>query len=551
MRVALLQINPTVGDLEGNVALMVDAARQAQARGARLAVFPELSLYGYPPRDLLDLPGLTVDARARRQDLARQLPPELPVIAGCLDPAPVGARHPVHNAAALLRAGRVEAMAHKQLLPTYDVFDEDRYFEPGKGATVVEVDGMRFGIVICEDAWNDVDTPLRKHYDQNPVQQCVQNGADAIVHVSASPFTLRKLKLRSRMLARVAAHHRRPFLFVNQVGGNDELLFDGSSTVFGPDGSVWARARVFAEDLLVCDLAPGGPLAPLCGQDAEAALLGLALGVHDYVGKCGFTRAVLGLSGGVDSSLVACIAARALGPQNVLAVAMPSRYSSEGSLRDAEALTAALGIDLRIVSIDAIFQRYLDELGPALEQLGPAAAQDTTFENLQARIRGAVLMAVANRTGSLVLNTGNKSEIAAGYCTLYGDAVGALAVIGDLSKTRVYEVAREVNRQAGRAVIPETVLTKAPSAELRPDQTDQDTLPPYDVLDSILRRLVEKGESPAEVIAGGQDAATVRRVVALVVGSEHKRRQMPPALIVTDKAFGPGRRYPIAQRFRG
>ncbi len=551
MRVALLQINPTVGDLEGNAARMVDAARQALARGARLAVFPELSLYGYPPRDLLDLPGFIVDARARLQDLARQLPPELPVIAGCLDPAPAGARRPVHNAAALLRGGSVVAVAHKQLLPTYDVFDEDRYFEPGKGATVVEVDGKRFGIVICEDAWNDVDTPLRKRYDQNPVQQCVEGGADAIVHVSASPFTLRKLKLRPRMLARVAAHHRRPFLFVNQVGGNDELLFDGGSTVFGPDGTVWARARAFEEDILVCDLAPGGPLAPLCGQDAEAALLGLSLGVRDYVRKCGFTRAVLGLSGGIDSSLVACIATRALGPENVLAVAMPTRYSSEGSLRDAEALAASLGIELRVFSIDAIFQSYLDELAPVLEQIGPASAEDTTFENLQARIRGAVLMALANRSGYLVLNTGNKSEIAAGYCTLYGDAVGALAVIGDLSKTRVYEVAREVNRQAGRPIVPETVLTKAPSAELRPDQTDQDSLPPYEVLDEILRRLVEKGESPAEVIVGGQDAAVVRQAARLIFVSEHKRRQMPPALIVTDKAFGPGRRYPIAQRFRG
>jgi NAD+ synthase (glutamine-hydrolysing) len=551
MRIALLQINPTVGDLEGNAARMVEAAREAEARGAGLAVFPELSLYGYPPRDLLDLPGFTVDARARLQDLARQLPPELPVIAGCLDPTPVGARRPVHNAAALLRAGRVEAVAHKQLLPTYDVFDEDRYFEPGKGATVVEVGGMRFGIVICEDAWNDVDTPLRQRYDQNPVQQCVEDGADAIVHISASPFTLRKLKMRPRMLARVAAHHRRPLIFVNQVGGNDELLFDGSSTVFGPDGSVWARARVFEEDILVCDLAPGGPLASQCGQDREAALLALTTGVRDYAHKCGFDRVVLGLSGGIDSELVACIAARALGPQNVLGLAMPTRYSSQGSLQDAEALTAALGIELRVISIDAIFQRYLDELGPVLDQIDPAPARDTTFENLQARIRGAVLMAVANRSGRLVLNTGNKSEIAAGYCTLYGDAVGALAVIGDLSKTLVYEVAREVNRQAGRPVIPENVFTKAPSAELRPGQTDQDSLPPYGLLDAILHRLVEKGESPAEVIAGGLEASAVRQVAALVVASEHKRRQMPPALIVTDKAFGPGRRYPIAQRYRG
>ena len=551
MRVALLQLNPTVGDLEGNASRMVDAARQALAQGARLAVFPELSLYGYPPRDLLDLPGFVVDARARLQDLARRIPPELPVIAGCLDLAPAGARRPVHNAAALLRGGSVVAVAHKQLLPTYDVFDEDRYFEPGKGATVVEVDGKRFGIVICEDAWNDVDTPLRIRYEQNPVQQCVEAGADVIVHVSASPFTLRKLRMRPRMLAGIAAHHRRPLLFVNQVGGNDELLFDGSSTLFGADGSVWARARVFEEDILVCDLAPGGPLAPQCERDAQAALLGLATGVRDYALKCGFSRAVLGLSGGIDSALVACITARALGPQNVLALAMPTRYSSEGSLRDAEALTAALGIELRVVSIDALFQRYLDELGPVLEQISPAAAEDTTFENLQARIRGTVLMAVANRSGRLVLNTGNKSEIAAGYCTLYGDAVGALAVIGDLSKTRVYDVAREVNRQAGRAVIPESVLTKAPSAELRPGQTDQDSLPAYGLLDAILNRLVVKGESPTEVIAGGMEATAVRRVAGLIFESEHKRRQMPPALIVTDKAFGPGRRYPIAQRFRG
>jgi len=549
MRVALCQIDTTVGDLDGNRERALRAAERAAAEGAELAVLPELTLTGYPPRDLLDRSPFVDDNRRALDRLAAALPKGLATLVGFVDRMP-DATPGLRNALALARGGRVEQVFHKRLLPTYDVFDEARYFAPGERPLVFELSGTRVGVTVCEDAWNDVDSPLRRRYDHNPVADCASAGAQLLVNVAASPFHLVKRTVRHAMLSDIAAHRRVPLLFVNAVGGNDDLVFDGASALYGPNGELWARARSFAEDLVVCDLAPGQPRAPAPETDAAAAYEALVCGTAGYARKCGFRSAVLGLSGGIDSSLVAAIAARALGADNVLGVAMPTRYSSEGSVRDARALAEALGIGFRIVDIDGIFQRYLDVLGPELAALGPAPTDDTTFENLQARIRGNTLMAISNRFGSLLLTTGNKSEVAVGYCTLYGDMAGGLAVISDLPKTFVYEVAREHDRQVGRQQIPESCYAKAPSAELRPDQRDEDSLPPYAVLDPILERLIEDGQSVEQIAAAGFERATVERIASMVVRNEYKRRQMPPGLIVTRKAFGPGRRYPIAQRYR-
>jgi NAD+ synthetase len=551
MRIALCQIDPTVGDLTGNAKRITECAERAAAEGARLAVFPELALLGYPPRDLLDRPGFLQRSREALDRLAASLPADLCCLVGFAEHVATDGRESVFNSVAVLRGGRIETIVRKQLLPTYDVFDERRYFTPGKASAPIEVAGLRIGITICEDIWNDSGDLAVPRYDTNPVRTCIQAGADVIVNVAASPFTLTKLAGRRDLLRDVARRHSRPVVFVNQVGGNDELVFDGQSMVIGPDGSTWARAATFAEDFLVADLAPGGTCRPQPESEEQAALEALVLGTRGYLHKTGFSSAVVGLSGGIDSALVAVIAAHALGPENVLGIALPTRYSSEGSLLDAEALARALGIDFRVVPIDTIFSTYLAELEPHLAALGPAGTKDVTPENLQARIRGTTLMAISNRLGHLLLTTGNKSEIAVGYCTLYGDMAGGLAVISDLPKTFVYRVAHEVNRLAGREVIPNSTLTKAPSAELRPNQTDQDSLPPYDVLDAILERYVEDHREVEDIVREGFDADVVREVVALVRRTEYKRRQMAPGLIVTRKAFGPGRRYPVAQRYSG
>ena len=558
MRVALCQIDTTVGDLDGNRVCALEAARSAYQQGAQLAILPELTLTGYPPRDLLDRPAFVEDNLRALVQLATELPPELAVLVGFVDrrsdtttPALRGGDTRLYNALALLRGGTVAHVFHKRLLPTYDVFDEHRYFEPGRASLVFELHGTRVGVTICEDAWNDVLVTLDRPYPTNPVADCVAAGAQLVINAAASPFDLQKRINRPKMLAASAAAHQVPLLFVNSIGGNDDLIFDGSSAIYGPDGTVWARAAAFEEQVLVCEVAPGQSLAPVLADDGEAALHALVRGTRDYARKCGFSKAVLGLSGGIDSSLVCAIAARALGAENVLGVAMPTRYSSPGSLEDARALASALGVACVTLPIDDIFQRYLDVLGPALSELGPAPKDDTTFENIQARIRGNTLMAISNRLGHLLLTTGNKSEIAVGYCTLYGDMAGGLAVISDLPKTFVYEVARAHDRLAGKQQIPESCYTKAPSAELRPDQRDEDSLPPYPVLDALLERLVERGQSAREVIAAGFDPPLVERIAGMVARNEYKRRQMPPGLIVTRKAFGPGRRVPIAQRYRG
>ena len=553
MRIALCQLDATVGDLPGNAARILDAARRASAAGADFAVFPELAITGYPPRDLLDRPSFVDASRAALERVVAQLPAGLTAAIGFVDRAAPTASRRLHNAVAVVRDGQVLGTVHKRLLPSYDVFDEDRWFEPGAHAPqLIEVAGQRVGITICEDIWNDVLEPIvERRYAVNPVAELVAAGAQLLVNVAASPYTREKRDGRAHMLASVARKHALPLVFVNQVGGHDDLIFDGSSAVFGPDGALWARAGEHAEDLLVTDIAPGGPVAARAESEEGSVLDALVLGTRDYVHKCGFQRVVLGVSGGIDSALVAAIAAEALGAENVLGLALPTRFSSQDSFDDAHALVDALGITFREVPIEPYFEAYTSGLAPHLDALAPAGPGDVTWENVQSRIRCAVLMSVSNRTGRLLLTTGNKSEIAVGYCTLYGDMAGALGVIADLPKTFVYRVAREVNRRAGRAVIPERTLTKAPSAELRPDQTDQDSLPPYDLLDAVLARYIDQRLGAEEIIAAGFDRALVERVVRLVHASEHKRRQMAPGLIVSRKAFGPGRRMPIAQGWRG
>ncbi|MFT3923705.1 MAG: NAD+ synthase [Myxococcales bacterium] len=549
MRVALCQINPTVGDLAGNSLKILQGAERARAEGADLAVFPELALVGYPPRDLLDRPAFLRAVTASLHELVGRLPRELACLVGFVESAPASDRPGLFNAVALVRGGCIEAVGRKRLLPTYDVFDDQRFFAEGERSLLFTLGKSRVGVPICEDIWADRSALRVPRYAVNPVSDLVTEGADLLINVSASPFTLHKREGRAQMLSEVARAHQLPVVFVNQVGANDDVLFDGQSAVFHPSGRLIARARAFEEDFLVASVESGGPIAEVPESDEAAALEALAMGTRDYVHKTGFSSVLLGLSGGIDSALTAAIAVRALGPEHVLGVALPTRYSSEHSREDAAELASQLGIRFREISIEALFQSYLAELPPHLDALGEAKPGDVTYENIQARIRGNVLMALSNRLGSLLLTTGNKSEVAVGYCTLYGDMAGALAVIADAPKTFVYAMSREFNRQAGRSVIPESTLTKAPSAELRPNQTDQDSLPPYDVLDAILELHVEDHESADEIIARGYDADTVKRIVRLVRLNEYKRRQMAPGLILTRKAFGSGRRYPIAQRF--
>jgi len=556
VKFALGQVNPTIGDFSGNRRLMLDAVAAAEARGAELVLFPELAICGYPPRDLLERPAFIEAARASLSALAAALSgSKAAALVGFPEPLASPGRA-LSNSAALIDGGRIVHVARKSLLPTYDVFDERRYFEPATDVAPVTFRGRRLGISICEDIWNDADFWPERLYRGDPIETLVRAGADLILNISASPFTIEKRHLRPRMLAATARKWRRPLLFVNQVGGQDDLVFDGTSLVLDAAGQVVARGAEHAPDLILADLAEdgtgGGELRANDASDERSALGALALGTRDYARRCGFSRALLGLSGGIDSALVAAIAARALGPENVLGVAMPSRYSSEGALRDAEALARNLGIGFTVIPIEPMFESYLKALAPALEAFAPpaspaaaASAADLTEQNLQARIRGAILMALSNRQDRLLLTTGNKSEIATGYCTLYGDMAGGLAVISDVPKTLVYRLAHAVNGE--RAVIPESTLTKAPSAELRPNQTDQDSLPPYDVLDAILEAHLVRGLDGPALAAAGFDAAVAADVVRRVQLSEYKRRQMPPGLKITGKSFGPGRRYPIAR----
>ncbi len=547
MKIALAQINPTVGDFAGNSAKIKDMTRQAQKRGADLVVFSELCLCGYLPLDLLERPAFLERNRTELAALAQEL--TMPAIVGYAGRAHEATGKPVANAAALLADGHVVFEQQKMLLPTYDVFDETRYFHPSKEQFIFPLAGRRLGISICEDIWNDKNFWVKPLYERDPVAELVEKGAEIIINVSASPYTIDKRGLRVDMLKALAKSHNLPVIYVNQVGGNDSLLFDGSSLAVMPDGRIGAQAKSFEEDLVLFDSSNGhGDLREQPAEEIEAAYLALVCGTRDYVLKCGFKKATIGLSGGVDSAVVASIAADALGPENVMGVGMPGPYSSAGSLTDAQQLTHNLGIQFKVLPITDVFESYLQVLKAPF---GDRAA-DATEENIQARIRGNYLMALSNKFGSMVLSTGNKSEMAVGYCTLYGDMAGGLAVISDVPKTMVYELAYLINRRTrGREVIPPATLTKAPSAELRPNQTDQDSLPPYDVLDPILKSYVEDVLSPKEIADHyGFPLELVRSVALRIDRAEYKRKQAPPGLKITYRAFGFGRPFPIAQRFQ-
>jgi NAD+ synthase (glutamine-hydrolysing) len=553
MRLALAQLNLTIGAFDRTYEQVRSAIARGRAAGADLVVFSELATTGYPPRDLLDHPSFVQANLDLLQRVAALTDEALGLVIGCVTPNEAGDGKPLFNSAALCHRGAVAGLHHKTLLPTYDVFDEDRYFEPGTRVDPFDFKGVRLGLTVCEEVWNDRDFWPKRLYPRDPVRELADKGADLIVNISSSPFTLGKGQLRREMIGREIANTRRPFAYVNQVGGNDELVFDGHSLLFDQGGRLVARGREFEEDFLVHTVAVGSApttsepvtIADVSASPEEEAFKALTLGLSDYVHKCGFSRVVLGLSGGIDSAVVGALAAEALGPAQVIGVAMPTRYSSSHSLGDAEALAQNLGIRFEVVPIDAVFQSYLEALQPLFAELPP----DVTEENIQARVRGGVLMAISNKFGALLLTTGNKSELAVGYCTLYGDMAGGLAVISDVPKTFVYRLARYINARAGRPLIPDSSLTKAPSAELRPDQTDQDSLPPYDVLDRIVEGYVERHHDIEAMVRQGLDRATVTRVVSLIDRNEYKRRQAAPGLKITSKAFGVGRRYPIAAEY--
>ncbi|AFY67344.1 NAD+ synthase [Geitlerinema sp. PCC 7407] len=561
--IGIAQLNPTIGDLDGNQAQILAAARAAAAQGARLLLTPELSLCGYPPRDLLMNPGFLARMDEALEALAAELPPEITVLVGTARPNPRAqdkGGKPVFNSMALLHGGTVQTYFHKRLLPTYDVFDEQRYFEPGLQSNFFQLGDLRIGVTICEDLWNDEEFWGRRSYPVNPIADLAQQSVDLIVNLSASPYTVGKQRLREAMLRHSACRYRQPVVYVNQVGGNDDLIFDGNSVAVNRQGDVVCRARSFGADLQILaydrdqhDWKPGA-IAPLPETEDEEIWSALVLGVGDYARKCGFSNVVIGLSGGIDSTLVAAIAAEALGPQNVLGVLMPSPYTSEASIADALDLAQRLGIPTQMLPIAPLMSDYDQVLAPLFGDRPP----DITEENIQSRIRGNLLMAIANKFGHLLLSTGNKSEMAVGYCTLYGDMNGGLAAIADVPKTRVYSLCywrNTVQRCLGNSstplgdVIPSRVLTKAPSAELKPDQRDQDSLPDYEILDDILHRLIHQHQGIDDIIGAGHDAATVQRVLQLVSRAEFKRRQAPPGLKITDRAFGTGWRMPVAGRW--
>jgi len=543
VRIALGQINTVIGDFSGNSEKIIEYARRARSGGVDLILFPELSICGYPPRDLVERPWFVQRNWKTLQAIARETV-GIAVICGLVTPAKSSTGKSVQNSAALLRDGKVAFVQSKRLLPAYDVFDEMRNFAPAERQEIVPMDGTQVALTICEDAWNDKHFWDRRLYGIDPVEDLIGAGGKVLLNISASPFYLRKRELRRDMLASIARNYRVPVAMVNQIGGNDSLVFDGSSFALGPDGEVIAQAKSFEEDLVCFDTESLTGDIHSRDEGVEAsAYAALVLGTRDYVHKCGFRRVVLGLSGGIDSALTACIAVDALGRENVIGIGMPGPYSSRGSIDDAAELARNLGIRFELVPISDIFNAYRKALAPVFR----GAACEVTEENIQARIRGSLLMGLSNQFGCLLLTTGNKSEIGVGYCTLYGDMCGGLAVISDVPKTLVYRLAKFVNSRT--PVVPQSTIEKPPSAELRPDQKDSDSLPPYEVLDTILEDYVEDNK-PADTIAAahGYSLELVRKVTCMVDKSEYKRQQAAPGLKISEKAFGFGRRYPIAAR---
>ena len=540
MKIGLAQINPTVGDLNGNFKKILRAYRDLAARGAELVLTPELALTGYPPLDLV-FKSRFVPLNLEYVERLHAEVGDAPLIVGALGYNP-GSGRPFHNSAFVLQRGQPVRSVHKSLLPTYDVFDEDRYFQPGESIAPLEINGRRIGITICEDIWTEKYLP-RRLYESNPLRSLVEAGAELIVNISASPFCVGKPALRCEMLSSLARQHGVPVVYCNAVGGNDQLVFDGNSLAFDGKGGLLAQLPAFEEALQMVDTE--GCELPACRDMTEAQELfeALRLGLRDYLRKCGFKSVVLGLSGGIDSAVTAAIAVEALGKENVHGVAMPTQYSSQGSIDDALALARNLGIPCPILSIQKPFENFLTLLAPEFAGL----PEDATEENLQPRLRCLILMALSNKHNHLLLSTGNKSELAVGYCTLYGDMAGGLAILSDVPKTQVYALAHYINRD--REIIPRSSIEKPPSAELKPDQKDQDTLPPYDLLDRILALYVEENLTARDIIAQGYDEATVRWVARKVDLNEYKRKQAAPGIKVTSRAFGMGRRMPIAQRF--
>jgi NAD+ synthase (glutamine-hydrolysing) len=551
MRIAIAQLNPIVGDIEGNAQRILEAAQTAFNQGAELLLTPELSLCGYPPRDLLLNLGFVEKMSRQLQLLSQELPEKLAVLVGFVEKntsATVRGEKPLFNSIALVKSQEIKQIFTKRLLPTYDVFDEDRYFASGKESQYFQLteNNFKIGVTICEDVWNDEQFWGQRQYAVNPMADLANLGVDLIVNLSASPYSVGKQKLRESLLSYSATRYNLPIVYVNQVGGNDDLIFDGDSVAFNRQGEVIYRAKAFTSSLELIefnqDLLPA-VIHPLPVDEDEEIYQALVLGVRDYVQKCGFKRVIFGLSGGIDSSLVAAIATDALGKENVLAVMMPSPYSSDHSISDAVALVNNLGIKSEKLAIKEIMTAY-DQL---LERLFAGTDFGIAEENLQSRIRGNLLMALSNKFGHLLLSTGNKSEMAVGYCTLYGDMNGGLAVIADVPKTRVYSLCRWLNRHG--EIIPLNVINKAPSAELKPNQKDQDSLPPYEILDAILALLIDRHQSAEQIIAAGFEPEIVQKVIKLVKNAEFKRKQAPPGLKISDRAFGTGWRMPIASRW--
>lgn len=557
MKIAIAQLNPIIGDIVGNAQQILEAAEKASAEGVRLLLTPELSLCGYPPRDLLLNPGFVKFMDEQLQKLAERLPDKLAVLVGTVRVNPNAfscGQKPLFNSTALIDNATVEQFFHKRLLPTYDVFDEDRYFEPGQQSHSFMLESqpkskIRIGVTICEDLWNDETFWGKRNYEINPIEDLANLGVDLIINLSASPYSVGKQKLRSDMLSHAATRYLTPIIYANQVGGNDDLIFDGNSIAFNCSGEVVCQAKSFDTDLKIIEFDEqkkdllSASITSLPETEDEEIWHALVLGVKDYARKSGFDRVILGLSGGIDSSLVAAIASEAMGKENVLGVMMPSPYSSEHSIEDAVALVNNLGIKSEKLPIGDLMQVY----DRALEPLFAGTQFGIAEENIQSRIRGNLLMAIANKFGYLLLSTGNKSEMAVGYCTLYGDMNGGLAVIADVPKTRVFSLCNWLNRT--NEIIPPNVLTKPPSAELKPGQVDQDSLPPYDMLDNILYRIINLHQSEAAIVASGFDRSVVNKVMKLVARAEFKRRQAPPGLKITDRAFGTGWRMPIASKW--